>query len=248
MKKIILSVGVCVLVLIIAIGVLQLSSNNADDRMANEVALNNAGNTTLEINETANETSKTITVQASEKTPARAQNGALVIGSDDAPVTILEFSSLTCPHCASFHNGPLPALKKDYINRGKVKIVFHDFPLNKPAMAASLLLKCVDIDKRYDFMDMLFEQQSAWAFDPLYGTKLKQYAALLGISNDKAESCMTDTAAEEAMILNMRNSAAQYNVNSTPTFVILPSEEVISGAQSYGVFATKIEALLENAE
>lgn len=246
MKKIIISVAICIVVLILAIGILQWSSKNADTRMVNDVAANQTE--TLEITEKTNETSETIIVPAKETVTAYVQDDALVVGEKDAPVTLIEFSSLTCPHCATFHKNTLPALKKDYVETGKVKIIFRDFPLNKPALSASLLLKCVDVDKRYDFMDMLFEQQSAWAFDADYETKLQQYAALLGLSNEKSLSCMNDTETEEAMIQNMRAGAAQYGVNSTPSFIILPSNELIVGPQAYGVFSSKIETILAENE
>lgn len=244
MKKIILSVGICVVVLVIAIAILQLSSNNADDRIAADIE----EKATLEITETSNETRDVITVPTTNKAPISADAGGLTIGFENAPITILEFSSLSCPHCATFHRNTLPALKKDYIETGKVKFIFRDFPLNTPAMAASLLLKCIDVDKRYDFMDMLFEQQAAWAFDDKYQIKLQQYAALLGLSTEASTSCMTDKAAEEAMILTMRAGALEHGINSTPSFVILPSKEIVVGPQAYGVFSTKIEAILKDNE
>lgn len=239
MKKIVLPVVICLVVLSGAIGVLQWRSQDADERMIAETAKNQDHN--IEVEKVAVE----INQPAIKITPPRIEDGSFVIGDKDAPITILEFSSLSCPHCAAFHKNSLSDLKKDYVQSGKVKFVFNDFPLNKPAVDASLLLKCVDVKDRYDLMEILFSQQSQWAFGGDHHDKIKQYAALLGISSDKADACMSDTDAERAMFEKMRANNQKYQVKSTPTFVILPSEKVITGAQNYGVFSTEIERLLK---
>ena len=243
MKKIIIPFVICLVVLLSAIGILQWRSQNADDRMIAAIEQETGEEITLATSET--ETVDVIAVQSNVAYNPRVENGSFVIGVENAPVTIMEFSSLSCPHCASFHSGALPDVKKDYVNTGKVKFVFNDFPLNQPAIAGSLLLKCVAPEKRYDFMEMLFEQQPNWAFDSNYQTKLKQYAALLGVSNEKAEECMNDSAAEAKMFEKMQSDNARYNITSTPSFVFMPSNEVVTGAQPYGAFSTRIEKLLE---
>ena len=245
MKKVILPVIVCLVVLGISIGVLQWRSQDADTRMIAEVEANNEEAAMAFENAVAPATEKTI--EKIDINP-RVEGGSFVVGADDAPITILEFSSLSCPHCATFHANSLSDLKKDYVESGKVKFVFNDFPLNKPAVDGSLLLKCVDIKDRYDFMEILFSQQSQWAFNGDHREKLTQYAALLGVSSDKAEACMNDTDSERAMFEKMRVNNQKYQVKSTPTFVVLPSEKVITGAQNYGVFSTEIERLLSEAE
>ena len=175
MNKTILSIIICLFVLGGSIGILHFWSQDADQRMIDAIETA-AGGAEMSTTEITSETTETITVQNEISWEAREENGALVIGSLDAPVTIVEYSSLSCPHCASFHKDTLPTLKKDYIDQGQVKFVFHDFPLNKPALAGSLLLKCIPIAERYDFMELLFEQQASWAFEGDYQTKLKQYA------------------------------------------------------------------------
>lgn len=181
---------------------------------------------------------------AAASVPARIENGMLVIGNENAPVTIHEFSSLSCPHCAAFHQNTLPALKKDYVDTGKVKIIFHDFPLNQQALHGTLLLQCVDSNDRYALMEMLFDQQAQWAFESDHQAKLKQYAALLGISSDKAEACMSNVAKEQDILRAMKMSSAQYQIQSTPSFVIMPDQTILIGSQGYGTFSTEIEKLL----
>jgi len=246
-KKIIIPVIICLLVLLAAIGALQWKSSNADQDIKAETNVTSNA-TTIETSAIAinTETSATLKTEKVEW-KATANAGSLTIGAENAPVTITEFSSLSCPHCASFHSGALPDLKKDYVDSGKVKFVFRDFPLNAPAVAGSLLLKCVPVNDRYDFMMMLFEQQAQWAFDPSYAQKLQQYAALIGIGSDKAKSCMTDKDAELAMFDQMRLGNARYGIESTPTFVFEPSEEKLTGAMPYGEFSKRIEKLLIEA-
>ena len=85
-----------------------------------------------------------------------------VIGSKDAPITIIEYASLSCSHCANFHINVLKELKKDYIDSGKVRWVFRDFPFNFPALIGSMALRCIPEDIRYDYMGALFKLQSQW--------------------------------------------------------------------------------------
>lgn len=234
--------SICLAALLISIGILQWRSIDADDRMitATEQVQNNAETNITDAPATPSDTQ----VDMTQYEP-RADAGSLTIGNPNAPVTIIEFSSLSCPHCASFHSGALPDLKKDYIDTGKVKFIFRDFPLNAPAVSGSLLLKCVPLSDRYEFMDMLFKQQSEWAFDANYQTKLKQYASLLGIGSEEAEACMNDAMSEKAMFDTMREGNEEFGIQSTPTFIIQPSDEKLTGAQPYGEFSKRIEALLK---
>jgi protein-disulfide isomerase len=242
--KTLYSIIICLFVMGGSIGVLHWWSQDADERMMNNIETA-ADDAKVNIAEITSETTETIIVQNKISWEAREENGALVIGSPDAPVTIMEYSSLSCPHCATFHKDTLPTLKKDYIDQGQVKFVFNDFPLNKPALAGSLLLKCVPIEDRYNFMELLFEQQSAWAFESDYVTKLKQYAALLGVSGDKAEECMNNELSERVMFIKVKEAADKFEISSTPSFVILPTEETLTGAQSYSEISKRIEAILK---
>lgn len=234
------SILLCLLVLGGSIGILQWRSQDADKRITD------SGD--VQTTEIVSKTTETLTLQNAAMFKPREDEGSLVIGSPDAPVTILEYSSLSCPHCASFHKDTLGTLKKDYIDQGLVKFVFNDFPLNEPALAGSLLLKCIPIEERYNFMELLFEQQASWAFDSDYHTKLKQYAALLGVSGDKADECMSNELNDRVMLIKMKEAAEKHKIKSTPSFVILPSEEVLTGARSYGEFSTRIEAILKKED
>lgn len=267
MSKKLISILVCLIVLAGCIGILQWKASFADEeiaRAAERSADGTAMTTATETQSTPSETEEAATAAPVTETPENTDdapvaapaapgattdagieaNGALSIGDADAPVTMLEFSSLSCPHCARFHNEVLGPLKKDYVDTGKVRIVFMDFPLNRQALDASLLTRCVDTSSRYDFMNMLFEQQDQWAFEENHRDKLVQYAALVGLSRDAAEACMNDIAGERELLTTMRMASERYAINSTPTFIILPGEQMIAGSQSYGLFSSTFDPLL----
>lgn len=144
----------------------------------------------------------------------------IVIGKADAPVTIIDYSSLSCPHCAHFHNDVLPKLKKELLDTGKAKLVFRHFPLNEPALRAAQLVNCADATQRVAFLSVLFEKQGDWAFTEDFLKQLKPLAALGGVDSAAFDSCMAD-ASGEARILEVRKAAAEAgHVNSTPSFVI----------------------------
>ncbi len=169
------------------------------------------------------------------------------IGDPDAPIQIVEYASLTCSHCADFHKNTLPALKKKYIDTGKVYMIFREFPLNKTAIEASQVLRCMSEDKHYSFMTLLFETQEQWAFtkDPL--TKVKQNAKLAGLSDTQIETCLADEALEKALTESLKIGSDAYNVRSTPSFVINNGARLISGNQKVSFFEKIIDDLLSQA-
>lgn len=255
MSKKWIPVLICIVILVGVIGVMQWKASFADEEMVNRAQTTatttediNSAVASVEDNDTTvdnanTEDSSTPSEGAMSPTYSVEANGALSVGNPDAPVTLLEFSSFSCPHCATFHNSVLAPIKKDYVDTGKVRIVFMDFPLNRQALDASLLGRCIDTSNRYDFMNMLFEQQNQWAFEGDHRDKLVQYASLVGLSRDKAESCMDDRQTEQDLLAKMKMASERYGINSTPTFVVLPGEQKISGAQSYGAFSQVFESL-----
>ncbi|HEY8536600.1 MAG TPA: thioredoxin domain-containing protein, partial [Vicinamibacterales bacterium] len=97
------------------------------------------------------------------KLAPRREDGDLIMGAADAPVTIVEYASLTCPHCAAFHTKTLPKLKETYIDTGQVKLIYRDFPLDRVALAAAMIARCVEPARSFAFLDVFFQQQSSWA-------------------------------------------------------------------------------------
>lgn len=253
MKKGIVSILVCLVVVGIAIGYMNWRAHNLNEVPADETVLAETSQT----ESLANRYNSIVTAAEADKDEpatksayiAREEDGALVIGAEDAPVTITEYSSLSCSHCASFHKNTLPDVKKDYIDTGIVKFVFRDFPTNDAAMDAAKLLKCVATEDRYEFMNLLFEQQLQWALPSVdRAQKLSQYAALVGLSGEKTAECMNDKEIEMNIIKHLQAANAKYGVDSTPTFVINPGDKVLIGARPYGDFSTEIEALTKQGE
>ena len=113
-----------------------------------------------------------------------------VLGKADAPITIIEYASLTCPHCADFDKEVLPELKTKYIETGKAKLVYRDFPLDQWAMRAAMLARCAPADKYFSFIDVLFQNQITWATakDPM--AALEKIGKLGGVSSEQFNACM----------------------------------------------------------
>jgi len=161
--------------------------------------------------------------------------GDMTLGKDDAPITIIEYASMTCPHCAHFTIETFPKLKEKYIDTGKVKFIFREFPLDPLAAGASMLARCADKDKFFSLLDLLFHTQTQWAvqnpIEPLFNV-VKQ----AGFSRESFNSCLDTRNNENSRkILNAiestRNRGAdKLQVSSTPTFFI--NGKRVSGALS----------------
>ena len=184
------------------------------------------------------------TAQAQETDAPLAAPGDRVLGDPNAPVTLMEFSSLTCPHCAAFHKNTLPELKKKYIDTGKVKLVYKDFPLNGNALKAAALARCVAPNRYFKFLDALFASQDNWAFGENPEPYLMKLGKLAGVSEEKFAACLNDKAVQSDVVKGYVLGSQTYQVNSTPTFVV-NGEEKISGAQDIGEFDAVFEKYLE---
>lgn len=167
-----------------------------------------------------------------------------ILGNPDAPLKIEEFSSLTCSHCGDFHRTTFKKLKEEYIDTGKAYVVFSDFPLNAPAIFASMAARCVADDERYfSFIQLLFETQEDWSYKPTYMTNLKQNAMLAGLSEDAFTKCMENTDLQMTLLQARQDAAKKYGLQATPSFV-LNGEKVLSGAQPYEKFKEAFDAEL----
>ncbi len=168
------------------------------------------------------------TVQAA---PLAAETD-MVMGSPDAKVTVIEYASMTCPHCANFHINQLPAIKKAYIDTGKVKFIFREFPLDRAAFWGAILARCSGQDRFFAFVDLMFKRQSAWAAggDPM--ENLTKLGALGGVSADQFQACLKDKKLGDGILMSRQTGSKKYGVNSTPGFVV-------NGKQAEGVFDLK---------
>ena len=144
--------------------------------------------------------------------------GEMALGDEKAPVTIVEYASMTCPHCAAFHETTYPELKKKYIDTGKVRFIFREFPLDQLALAAFMLARCAGPDKYFPMIEVLFQQQKVWVTQrPLQ--PLLAIAKQAGMSEQAFNECLQDKKMMEG-IEDVRQRAIKLNVQSTPTFFI----------------------------
>jgi protein-disulfide isomerase len=152
-----------------------------------------------------------------------------VHGKADAPVTIVEYASMTCPHCAAFNRDVVPQLTKEYIDTGKAKLVFREYPLDPYATMASTVARCFEGDQYFAFIDLLFANQMNWIKDfdgngmitredILEG--LSQMARQAGMPRDRVEACASDEKNFAAVEANWKEGTTRYSVTSTPTFII----------------------------
>lgn len=180
--------------------------------------------------------------QAAEKNDPLSER---VLGDPNAPITILEYSSLTCPHCATFHANTLPQLKKDYIDTGKVKLVFRDFPFDRAALQASMLARCSNPERYFGFLDVLFKSQNKWAGASDPAQALAQTGKLAGVGDQQFKECLANEALANKLIERRLEAEQKYQVQSTPTFVIMRGDTVekIVGAQPIAEFARVIDKL-----
>jgi len=146
--------------------------------------------------------------------------GDVAQGPADAKVTIVEYASLTCSHCAAFHRLTWPALKERYIDTGKVRFTLREFPLDPLATAAFMLARCDGDAKYYPITDLLFDTQRTWAFVDKPLDALQQMLKQAGFSQEKFESCLRDQKLYEAVNAVRKRGEEKFKVNSTPTFFI----------------------------
>jgi protein-disulfide isomerase len=146
--------------------------------------------------------------------------GDIAQGPADAKVTIIEYASMTCPHCAAFHKETYPALKSRYIDSGKVRYVLREFPLDPLATAGFMLARCDGEQKYYPIVDMLFQQQRAWAGSEKPLDALRQIMRQAGFSQEKFDSCLKDQKLYDAVNAVKNRGLETLKVESTPTFFI----------------------------
>jgi protein-disulfide isomerase len=143
-----------------------------------------------------------------------------VLGKETAPVTLVEYASLTCPHCAQFHQNTLPAVKKEYIETGKVKLIYRDFPLDQLALSGSMIARCAGRDRYFAFIDVMFAQQSTWARDTNPLAALSRIARLGGMSQAKFDECLKDKKIADAVVQQRLDGDKKFGINATPTVII----------------------------
>jgi protein-disulfide isomerase len=170
----------------------------------------------------------------------------MALGPKDAAVTITEFASMTCPHCAAFNEQVFPKIKSEYIDTGKVRYIFREFPLDIKAAAGSMLSRCIakdDAPKYFAVTDMLFRQQNDWVVKNTTET-LTRIGKQAGLTQQQVEACLKDQALLDKIAADQKYASDVLKVDSTPTFFI--NGEKIKGEASFEEFAKKINPLLKS--
>ena len=165
----------------------------------------------------------------------------MALGKDDAPVTIVEYASMTCPHCAHFHETTLPELKTKYIDTGKVRLIFREFPFDPRAEAGFMLARCSK-DNYFPMIDVLFKQQQNWAAVQNAQEALLQISKLAGFSQESFEACLTDQKLLDDVRAVQKRGAEEFKVDSTPTFFI--NGNTYKGALTIAEMSAIIDGML----
>ena len=169
----------------------------------------------------------------------------IVMGAYDAPVKIKIFSSLTCPHCANFHIKVVPEIEKNYVESGKVQLIFIDFPLDQAAFNASKLLHCLDQKKQIAFLDTIYENQDKWTSGSdinVINNNLKKIVQILGINSTQFDKCLNDEVISDKILNGRIGGHQKYSIDSTPTIII--NEKKLEGSVSFKNIKKKIEKLI----
>jgi protein-disulfide isomerase len=176
-------------------------------------------------------------------TPARAEVPQIaaddrVLGDAKAPITIFEFFSLTCPHCAEFSEHTFPKLKAEWIDTGKAKLVYRDYPLDRNALKAAMIARCAPPERYPGFVETLFAQQNNWGVleDPV--PALRRIALLGGMNGVEFDKCVNDDALSKSIVASEYDAQKKYGVESTPTFFI--NGKKLVGALPYDEFAKEL--------
>ncbi|TIP70790.1 MAG: DsbA family protein [Mesorhizobium sp.] len=163
------------------------------------------------------------------------------LGKDDAKVTIVEYASMTCPHCAHFHETTLPALKTKYIDTGKARLILREFPFDPSAEAGFMLARCSK-DNYFPMVDVLFRQQANWAGVANTKDALLQISKMAGFTQESFEACLTDQKLLDDVRSVQKRGADEFKVDSTPTFFI--NGKTYKGALSIEEISAIIDPLL----
>ena len=186
----------------------------------------------------------TPSLKAADHSVLNIKDTDFVLGSPESPITIIEYASMSCSHCADFHNDTLESLKTEYIDTGKVKFVFRDFPFNYPALVGSMILRCVPNDARYQYMNALYKLQKNWVRREHSDTKKELYKIMQsgGMQQEDFDACLSDINLENDILEDVMNAQKEFNIRSTPSFII--NGVLYSGNKNIKEFRQIIDKIL----
>jgi len=164
------------------------------------------------------------------------------LGSDTAPVTIVQYSSLTCPHCATFHQATWPLIKATYVDTGKARLVYRDFPIDSLALTGASLARCAGASRFFEAIDILYRQQSAWSSSADPKAAMKQALAPLGMTSGQMDSCLASTELQAGILQVKQDGQSRDGITSVPSFII--NGRKLVGALPFTTFDEVIKSFL----
>ncbi len=184
------------------------------------------------------------TLLANERSALEIGEDDFVIGDQDAPITIIEYASMSCSHCASFHNNTLPDIKKEYIDTGKVRMVFRDYPFNYPALLGSMMMRCISNDVKYDYMNALYQLQNTWVNKDPKISKKELYKIMQsgGMTKDEFNECYSNLDNENLILEGVMAAQKDFNIKSTPSFIV--NGNLVEGNKNIKEFRQIIDKIL----
>ena len=186
--------------------------------------------------------------------PAEAQSATdadfarvpeMALGNPDAPVTVIEYASLTCPHCATFHRNVLPQIKEAHIDTGQVHWIKREVFFDRPGLWAAMLARCGDDSRFFPMVDLLYGTQRDWAAssDPAaIAEQLRRLGRQTGLSNDEVDACLQDADQAQSMVAVYQHHATEHGISSTPSFVV---NGELHGNMSFEAFSALITGQLD---
>ncbi|MEM1131160.1 MAG: DsbA family protein [Pseudomonadota bacterium] len=174
--------------------------------------------------------------------------GDIVLGDENAPVTVIEYASTTCPHCGAFHKNTFPEVKKNYVDTGKVKFIMREVYFDKFGLWVGMTARCGGEAGYYPMMDMFLNDQASWARagdDAAVGQAIQKIGRRAGLSSEQLNACLSDRDFAKALLKNYQDNAEADEVRSTPTFII--AGETHTGNMAYDQFSAILEAALADS-
>ena len=169
----------------------------------------------------------------------------MFLGKSDAPVTMIEYASLGCSHCADFHKKTYPKIKEEFVKKGKLKIIFRNFPLGTPSLAAAMIAHCAGPKRFFGMIEIFFQSQQQWGRSKTPIDSLKKVARFGGITGADVDQCISNEHLLKYIQEVAEKGQKQFQINSTPSFII--NGKIISGALPYVDFKKAIDSALKEA-
>ncbi len=188
-----------------------------------------------------------ITLLFSMQSNSDIGNKGIVLGSKDAPIEVIEYMSLTCSHCAKFHNETFPFINENYIKTSKVKFEIRDFPLDGIAYRASIISHCIsknNPEKYFGFIKFLFEQQKTWISSKQPIESLQKISSIAGLDKESFYSCLENKQIADKVLLSRKKGEDEFKINSTPTLII--NGKKYSGGLDEQAFKKVVDKLINN--